>query len=1165
MRGIRGKVRYAAAASALSLAATLVVQPIADAQAPAPGLGGQQETVIIVLGGSCTTVAGASSPGATCTQQQPVLAQLQAAGATVQSTTSLIDAITATVSSGEAQALASFPGVSQVTPNVTIPIVEPAVPASGRPVSPVALNSPGWRGHGQGTPTCGTQRQPELDPEALQVINAQGALNLGIDGAGVTVATIADGIDTTNGDLQRNPAFGTPGQPVAQEVDFSGDPAGTPTGGGEMYLDVSSIAAQGNLEYNLSQYVNPGQAARLPASGCWIRIVGAAPGASVLALKAFSDVYDTTESNILQAIQYAVQHGVKVINESFGANNFPDTALDVTREADDAAVAAGVTVVVSSGDAGVTNTIGSPASDPNVISVGATTTFRSYAQANFGGFYNPSVGNGRWADNNLSDLSSGGFTQAGNTVNLVAPGDLNWALCSTNTTLYTDCSDIFGGTDIGIQQSGGTSEAAPLTSAAAADVIQAYAKTHGGTDPTPALVKQILVSTASDIDAPAQEQGAGLLDIGAAVQMAESYQAPVTHHPFGPVPFLSGGVLSSTPQVNFVGAPGSPQSQQISFTNTGSTWQDVQLSTRAMTNEVYDSGVQTFDMQPTNPTPNTGVTQIWSGVSEVYQTENFTVPWTIPGEPTRLVFSADYQYTGQGSLLHIALFEPDGTYAAYSLPQGLGDYAEVEVTDPVPGTWTALFFTEQDGATGPGSLGTSGPVQWDAQTWSFGPAGTIFPSHLDLAPGQTATATLSLTTPTAAGDTAQSIVVSTFGHQTTIPVTVRSMVPTGPSGGTFSGVLTGGNGRADSQAEGNAYFFDVPPGEKDLDVSLTMANSPSGPIVPGDVQLAYLIDPNGQNVGYSSNITYVPTSGGLEPVVSPVTQLYHVAPIPGQWELLVYWYNPVVGDELQDPFTGSVQFNQVSVTSSLPDSASSSVPGLTTTAYTVNVTNTGVAPEAFFVDPRLDNQTETLPLPNQNSAISANAFTIPLPPGLSFPYYLVPTHTTELEANVTSADGETPVTFDMEYFPGDPDVSPAVASPGTTGSYGPGSASLTFTESPEVSPGIWLVNPDEIGPYPSTGEPTDAASASLSAVTEAFDPAVTSATGNLWDGSLFNFLYLLPGESGSIEVDLTPSSTPGTVVQGTLYVDDLTLGFYTGYADPDGDELAAIPYEYTVG
>jgi hypothetical protein len=876
-----------------------------------------------------------------------------------------------------------------------------------------------------------------------------------------------------------------------------------------------------------------------------------------MALKVFSENNDTTESGFIQAIQYAVAHGAKVINESFGSNNFPDTTEDITREMDDAAVAAGVTVVVSSGDAGVSSTIGSPATDPNLISVGATTTFRSYAQANYGGFDNPAVGNGRWLDNNISDLSSGGFSQAGNTLDLVAPGDLNWILCSTNPSMYTGCADIYGGTDIGIDLSGGTSESSPLTAAAAADVIQAYAQTHGGTDPSPALIKQILMSSATDIDAPADEQGAGLLNVYGAVKLAESLPGQtLTHH--GIFPILDGGVLASPNQVNFVGSPGTPESQQISLTNTSPIWQHVDLSTRALTREVADSGVQTFNMDPSNPTTNDGTIQIWSGVTEVYQTETFSVPWTYPGEPSRLLFSADYQYTGQGSLLHVALFEPDGTYAAFTLPQGLGDYAHVEVTDPKPGTWTALFFTEQDGAT-PGGVGTSGPVQWDAQTWTYAPAGTITPSWLNIAPGQTATATLRLTTPSAAGDTDQSIVISSFDGQTTIPVTVRSVVALGPSGGTFTGVLTGGNGRDGAQAQQNTYYFNVPAGETDLDASVALANNPPAGFLPGDELLAYLVDPNGQIVGYSSNVTLEPSPSGLEGVAGLYTQIYHVDPIPGQWELLLDWENPVSGAELTDPFTGAIEFNQVKVSNNLPDSSSTSV--LTATAYDVTIDNTGVAPEGFFVDARLNGQTTAYDLPNQNGP---STMTLPLPAGFAFPYYLVPTHTTELEASVTSADGTTPVTFDMEPFPGDPDISSAVNSPDVTSTIGPGSASLTYSQ-PEVSPGLWYLNPDEIGPYPVTGIPSDPVTVDLKAVTETFDAAVSSSTGDLWNGTLANPLYLLPGQIGTIQVEIAPTASPSTVVSGTLYVNDITLASFVGAADTDGDELAAIPYEYKVG
>ncbi len=278
---------------------------------------------------------------------------------------------------------------------------------------------------------------PATQPEALANIHAETAINAGCDGAGVKVAYMAGGIDTTLSDFQRNALFASAGSPAGSPVisdfqDFSGDGSSAPSGDAdtESFLDASSIGAQGNSVYDLSTFVNP--AHPLPA-GCDIRIEGDAPGASITALKVFGANF-TTSSAFIQAINYAVSSGVKVLNESFGGNGFPDSALDVTKLADDAAVAAGVTVVVSSGDAGISSTIGSPSTDPNLISVGASTTFRSYAQYSFGGINAPGFGNGTYADDNISSLSSGGFAQDGKTVDLVAPGDLNWALCSQSPT-----------------------------------------------------------------------------------------------------------------------------------------------------------------------------------------------------------------------------------------------------------------------------------------------------------------------------------------------------------------------------------------------------------------------------------------------------------------------------------------------------------------------------------------------------------------------------------------------------------------------------------------------------------------------------------------------------------------------------------------------------------
>ncbi len=929
---------------------------------------GPARVMIVMLKNQNSTLAprSAARSAAVKAEQAPIIRSLRASGATHISSVGLLNAVVAKMSAAEAAKLAASPAVESVLKNATIPgptiAKTPAVPNAK---SAHAVTSK--------TPTsqiCGTATNPQLNPEALTNINALPSQLGSNDGSGVTVATIADGLDPTDPDFTRNAAYGTPGQPVVKQYDFSGDASTVPTSGEEAFGDASSIASQGNQVYDLNDYVSPVH--QLP-SPCDIKIVGDAPGASVDALKVFSEFNDTTESNFIEAINFAVANGAKVINESFGSNQFPDTALDITRQADDAAVAAGVTVVVSSGDAGITSTIGSPATDPNVISVGATTTFRAFTQFTFGGINDPAA-SGAFVDNNISSFSSGGYSQSGNTVDLVAPGDSNWALCSANDALYTDCTtDAGNGTPIDLF--GGTSESSPLTAGAAADVISAYASTHNGQDPTPALVKQILMSTSTDIGAPANQQGAGLLNVLAAVKEAKSI-----HSGFGGGNNFnsSGGGLLLPGQINVVQNPGQTSNQSVQVTNTGNSPVTVNLATRALNASPNASQTGEFCMQPdTTDTPpsncpeNTGNFDIWSGVNEVYQNVNFTVPST-GNNLSRLEFAADYQNTDQGSLLHVALLEPNGAYAAYSEPQGLADYAELEVTNPMPGKWTAVFFTEND-ADSVGAAGTSGPVQWSANTFTYGQGGNIFPSTLYIGPGQTASAHLSLSSTNVSGDSDQSVVVTSPYGTTTVPVTVRTTVQTNRRGGTFNGVVTGGNGRADAPAMTSTYEFNVPQGLNDLDLSLALAND------PGDVFVAELVDPNGQTVGYSTNITTDSLGRGE---LSLTADLYKVNPMPGEWSIVVGWQNPVSGNELSEPFTGTIQFNQVQVSSNLPNGGFSRISSGSTKTYSVNVTNTGNAPEAFFVDPRL-NQNETISLPDQNG--SETGMTLPLPGGLIVP------------------------------------------------------------------------------------------------------------------------------------------------------------------------------------
>ncbi|MCH8024589.1 MAG: S8 family serine peptidase [Candidatus Marinimicrobia bacterium] len=315
---------------------------------------------------------------------------------------------------------------------------------------------------------AGHPRVVRIEPDGeVQAIDAEldntwGAKHIGAGavhaggnkGTGVKVGILDSGIDYTHPDLDANYAGG---------YDFVNNDTDPMDDNGHGTHVAGTVAAEDN---------NAG-------------VVGVASEASLYALKVLSASGSGSWSDIIAALQWAVDNGIQVTNNSYGSSLNPGSTV---KAAFDNSAAAGILHVAAAGNSGNPrgkgNNVGYPARFESVIAVAAT-------------------------DQNDSRAS---FSSTGSAVELAAPG------VAINSTKL-------GG---GYVEFNGTSMASPHVAGTAALVIAAGITDANGDGNINDEVRQRLDETADDLGDPGRDPlyGYGLVDADEAADLGPPNDPP---------------------------------------------------------------------------------------------------------------------------------------------------------------------------------------------------------------------------------------------------------------------------------------------------------------------------------------------------------------------------------------------------------------------------------------------------------------------------------------------------------------------------------------------------------------------------------------------------------------------------------------------------------------
>jgi hypothetical protein len=603
-----------------------------------------------------------------------------------------------------------------------------------------------------------------------------------------------------------------------------------------------------------------------------MKVAGMAPKAKVLMAKV-GDVNGGYDSQFIRGIQWLVDEKVDIISDSWGGFALPSDGNDPVSMTVKAAINSGITYVVSAFNEGPgQGTLGSPSDVQGALTVGASTGAREFAQTDF-----MTSGDAYKGDQVITWSSRGPNSVGAFKPDIMAFGAYGWALAPTQMNVYGD---------VGIQEFGGTSMAAPVAAGDLALAESAWKLANPGKAlPAPSYWKRLIAGTSTDLGYPALDQSSGLINAEAAVKAVLKQGKSML------VSVDGQNAASWSAKVS----AGAKASANIVVRNSGSSKEKISLSpvvyvaksSQTITKSVTLNGPDYADDEPITIPAGT----------EFIQT---TVTWP----------------SGPNVSIRSAVYDSDGNFLTYAPTYGgYGHLSQCQVSlmgpkDQRPvvaagAPWTLSIFPR-------GGMVPTGPQQVNIKiefmhkaNWS---AVKVASKGFSLKKGRSRGVKATLTAPAAAGTYFGGIRVGNGSTTMTIPVSIRVPVKMNGATGTFSGKLTGSTVEYNG---GEFYFYDfrVPSGTSSVSAQLTWPDQ-------GNLINVYLVDPQGHvRDAKSGDLSTPDYSAGTVPdsaLTLTAEQLVWDAPASGNWQVIV-WAPGFSGNGFSEPYAGKITLDRTAV------------------------------------------------------------------------------------------------------------------------------------------------------------------------------------------------------------------------------------------------------------